>query len=64
VHSFYTNTRATLEGSWIRPRHDGYMGFQEAGAQRLLTALRAGERAATTIAALNELFHASLHHEN
>ena len=59
VHGFYINTRATLEGSWIRPRHDGYMGFQEAGAQRLLTALRVGERATTAIAALNQLFRES-----
>ena len=59
VYGFYTNTWATLDGSWVRPRHDGYMRFQEAGAQRLLTALRAGERAATAIAALNKLFRES-----
>ena len=64
VHGFYTNTRATLEGSWVRPRHDGYMRFQEAGAQRLLAALRGGERAATVIAALNQLFRESFHHGN
>jgi multiple sugar transport system substrate-binding protein len=59
VHGFYTNTRATLEGSWVRPRHDGYMWFQEAGAQRLLTALRVGESATTAIAALNKLYRES-----
>ncbi len=64
VHGFYTHTRATLEGSWVRPRHDGYMRFQDAGAQRLLTALRMGERATTVIAALNQLFRESFHHGN
>ena len=64
VHGFYTNTRATLEGSWVRPRHDGYMRFQDAGAQRLLAALRAGERATTVIAALNQLFRQSFHYGN
>ena len=56
VFGFYTNTRATLEGSWVRPRHDGYMRFQDLGAQRLLTALRDAEPAGTAIAALNRLF--------
>ena len=64
VHGFYTNSRATLEGSWVRPRHDGYMRFQDAGAQRLLTALRVGERAAAVIAALNQLFRESFQHGN
>src|SRR5690606_7663271 len=26
---FYRATRKTLEGAWLRPRHDGYMTFQE-----------------------------------
>jgi len=56
VFGFYTNTWATLDGAWVRPRHDGYMRFQDLGSQRLLTALRDGEPASTTIAALNQLF--------
>lgn len=27
--SFFRNTRQTLETSWVRPRYDGYMGFQD-----------------------------------
>jgi multiple sugar transport system substrate-binding protein len=61
VCGFYTNTRATLEGSWVRPRHDGYMRFQDLGSQRLLAALRDNERATTAIAALNKLFRESFH---
>src|SRR5690606_32385312 len=30
VLDFYRATRATLEGAWVRPRHDGYMAFQQA----------------------------------
>ena len=61
VCGFYTNTRATLEGSWVRPRHAGYMRFQQAGSQRLLTALEEREPADTSIAALNRLFCESFH---
>lgn len=28
---FFYNTRRTLESSWLRPRYDGYMGFQDKG---------------------------------
>ena len=53
---FYRNTRATLEGAWLRPRHAGYMRFQHAAAQRLGEALESGEPARTVIAAINRLF--------
>ena len=29
---FYRATRQTLEGAWVRPRHDGYMHFQHAAS--------------------------------
>lgn len=53
---FYRNTRATLEGAWVRPRHAGYMNFQERASLRLRTALGAREPAAALIAALNRLY--------
>lgn len=28
---FFANTRETLETAWLRPRYDGYMGFQDNG---------------------------------
>jgi multiple sugar transport system substrate-binding protein len=37
---FFRNTRETLETSWLRPRYDGYMGFQEAGGDILHACLR------------------------
>jgi multiple sugar transport system substrate-binding protein len=59
VADFYRATRATLEGAWIRPRHEGYTSFQHAAAVRLNDGLRTGERAASLRDALNELYRAS-----
>ncbi len=56
---FYKATRATLDGAWVRPRHDGYMAFQQAAADRLGAALAAGEPAAAVIDDLNRLFRDS-----
>lgn len=53
---FYRNTRRTLEGAWLRPRHDGYMPFQEAASQRINAAVTGSEPAASVVAELNELF--------
>ncbi len=53
---FYRNTRATLEGAWLRPRHAGYMPFQHAASERLRAALESGEPARSTIAAINRLY--------
>jgi multiple sugar transport system substrate-binding protein len=53
---FYRNTRATLDGAWVRPRHAGYMSFQHAASERLRAALESGEPARSTIAALNRLY--------
>jgi len=33
--SFYAATRKTLEAAWMRPRHNGYMSFQQAASDRL-----------------------------
>ena len=59
MDGFYAKTRATLDGAWVRPRHNGYMSFQERGAQRLIAGLKAREAAGTVIADLNALFAAS-----
>lgn len=59
VGDFYKATRATLEGGYVRPRYNGYMNFQAAGADRLNAALRAGEDPRAAVAALNALFEES-----
>ncbi|MFD1793104.1 ABC transporter substrate-binding protein [Ochrobactrum teleogrylli] len=56
---FYRDTRATLEGAWVRPRHDGYMPFQEAASERINKGLQGHEPAEQVIADLNRLFRES-----
>ncbi|MDB5561695.1 MAG: transporter substrate-binding protein [Hyphomicrobiales bacterium] len=59
THDFYSGTRATLEGAWVRPRHDGYMAFQAAASARLNAGLLAKENAGSIVVALNTLFQES-----
>ena len=56
---FYRDTRATLEGAWVRPRHNGYMAFQEAASQRITAGLLAREAAGPVVTDLNTLFRQS-----
>ena len=60
VDDFYRSTRRTIEGSWVRPRHDGYMPFQDAASRLLNEALQAGGQARKTVARINALFRESL----
>lgn len=59
THDFYRATRRTLEGAWVRPRHDGYMGFQQQASDRINEGLTAGHAAAPVVEDLNRLFRAS-----
>lgn len=59
VGGFYTETRATLEGAWLRPRYKGYVAFQQWAGERLTRAWRAHEPAAPVIAELNQAFRDS-----
>jgi multiple sugar transport system substrate-binding protein len=56
---FYRNTRPTLELAYMRPRHDGYMKFQNDASERLNSGLKAGEAPESLVAALNALFRDS-----
>lgn len=60
VLDFYRATRRTLDLAWVRPRHDGYMAFQQAASDRLNDGLRRGEPGATVVADLNRLFGETL----
>jgi multiple sugar transport system substrate-binding protein len=53
---FYRNTRATLEGAFVRPRHDGYMEFQQAASDVLTHGLRDGESHTVMLEKINMLF--------
>ena len=60
VADFYRATRATLEGAWVRPRHDGAMAFQSRASERLRQGLMAREPGRIVIADINEEFRRSL----
>ena len=57
--SFYAAARATLQRAWVGPRHDGYMTFQAAAAERITDAVVRREAAKTVIADINRLFRNS-----
>jgi multiple sugar transport system substrate-binding protein len=54
--NFYTATRRTLEAAWVRPRHNGYMAFQQAASERLNEGLQQRHEAAMVVDDLNRLF--------
>ena len=56
---FYRGTRETLEAAWVRPRYDGYMGFQQVASERINAGLKAGESGEEVVADLNRLFRES-----
>ena len=59
VGGFHANTRATLDGGFVRPRHDGYMKFQHEASQRINQALQVGGSDDGVIADLNSAFRES-----
>lgn len=59
TNDFYRSTRTTLEGAWMRPRHDGYMPFQQAASDRINKGLIDKDDARSVIGDLNRLFRES-----
>jgi multiple sugar transport system substrate-binding protein len=57
--NFYRDTRKTLEGAYVRPRHNGYMAFQDAASKRLTAGLIARETPTAILADLDRLFRES-----
>lgn len=55
----YFDTRCTHEAAWVRPRHAGYMAFQEEGSEILAKACRQLITPAQAVRQLNERFIAS-----
>jgi len=53
---FYRATRATLNGAWVRPRHDGYMDFQQSASDRLNEGLLQRQSAKAVVGDINRLF--------
>ena len=56
VYQFYRDTRRTLAGAWVRPRHSGYMTFQIEASMLLTEALRWRAPAASVLNELNNAF--------
>jgi multiple sugar transport system substrate-binding protein len=56
---FYRNTRRTLEAAWVRPRHDGYMDFQQKASDCINAGLIEKRAAHDVVADLNRLFRKS-----
>ncbi len=56
---FYAGTLATAEGAYLRPRFDGYIGFQSAASDRLRQAFASRESDLATLAALRSLWAAA-----
>ncbi|WP_417581007.1 extracellular solute-binding protein [Pelagibacterium sp.] len=59
TRNFYRSTRSTLEHGWLRPRHNGYMTFQQSASRRLTEGLREKHSPRSIIADLNTLFRES-----
>ncbi|WP_421980273.1 extracellular solute-binding protein [Roseibium sp.] len=59
VLNAYWNTRLTHEAAWLRPRHDGYMAFQQEGSEIVNAALTGETGIDVAIAALDAAFAAS-----
>ncbi|WP_299471942.1 ABC transporter substrate-binding protein [uncultured Roseibium sp.] len=55
----YHNTRATHEAAWLRPRHDGYMAFQQTASEIVNAALTEEMGIQEAISELNDAFAAS-----
>ncbi|MXQ07437.1 extracellular solute-binding protein [Alphaproteobacteria bacterium GH1-50] len=56
---FFVNTRKTLETAWLRPRYDGYMGFQDRGGDILHACLRGEAAPAETLDRLDAAYRES-----
>ncbi|HTM76362.1 MAG TPA: extracellular solute-binding protein [Devosia sp.] len=54
--SFFSATLATLEQSYLRPRHRGYMAFQDVGGDLVHACLRGATTPADCVAALNNAY--------
>lgn len=59
VGNAYYNTRLTHETAWLRPRHDGYMQFQQEGSEIVADTLRGRLEPEVAINRLNQRFRAS-----
>ena len=60
TRGFFRGTRRTMETAWLRPRHDGYMAFQDRGGDLVHACLRGKAAVPATLTALQDAWEASL----
>ncbi|MFB7918380.1 ABC transporter substrate-binding protein [Streptomyces sp. NPDC056061] len=58
---FYTDTLATTEAAWVRPRHPGYTVFQQAASELVRDGLLTGRPAGAVYDDLEALHHGTAH---
>lgn len=63
VDDAYLNTRLSHEAAWLRPRHSGYMAFQEEASGIVNVALRGKLSHSAALDALDLRFNESFHNE-
>ncbi|MBB4123050.1 extracellular solute-binding protein [Martelella radicis] len=56
---FFRDTRAAVERAFLRPRHEGYVAFQQEASDVIIEALRTDAPAIAVIGRLNKLFENS-----
>lgn len=59
-HGFFENTLETLENSYLRPRHKGYMAFQDIAGDIIFDFLTKGKSAKMTSIKINDEYQRSL----
>jgi multiple sugar transport system substrate-binding protein len=56
AHGFFRNTLATLDSSYVRPRFDGYIAFQESAGELIRACLRGQMPPTAAVNQMNTLF--------
>ena len=62
-HGFFADTLETLEKSYLRPRHNGYMAFQDIAGDIIFEFLTQNISAKTTAEKINHEYQRSFEHE-
>jgi multiple sugar transport system substrate-binding protein len=60
--NYFTNTLATLDESYLRPRYEGYLRFQDEASKTVHAFLLRESGARETLAELDRLYNESRHH--
>jgi multiple sugar transport system substrate-binding protein len=56
---FFRNTRRTLDRSWMRPRYDGYISFQDAGGEIVNACLAGSVSISAALEQLDDAYRSS-----